>query len=209
MSSLPLFSSSLASDIGLPLLTFAFLTAGTPGPNNMMLTASGARFGWRRTVPHIFGIFCGLAVMIALSGLGLAQLFIVFPACQWLLKLAGGAYLLWLSYKLWTAKAGHSALPFLDRPMRPHEAALFQGVNPKAWMMATTIISLFAVKPEQTLQVTVMAIAVFCMVGWVTGSAWTLLGQSIRHWLQDPRRERWFNRALAVLMAGCVAWFMS
>ena len=160
MSSLPLFSSSLASDIGLPLLTFAFLTAGTPGPNNMMLTASGARFGWRRTVPHIFGIFCGLAVMIALSGLGLAQLFIVFPACQWLLKLAGGAYLLWLSYKLWTAKAGHSALPFLDRPMRPHEAALFQGVNPKAWMMATTIISLFAVKPEQTLQVTVMAIAV-------------------------------------------------
>ena len=72
MSSLPLFSSSLASDIGLPLLTFAFLTAGTPGPNNMMLTASGARFGWRRTVPHIFGIFCGLAVMIALSGLGLA-----------------------------------------------------------------------------------------------------------------------------------------
>lgn len=200
------FSLALALQLGGPMATFALLMAGTPGPNNMMLTASGARFGWRRTLPHILGISTGLVVMISLAGVGLAQLFIAFPVCQWLLRIVGGAYLLYLAWKLWNAGGGKGSLPFLDRPMRLHEAALFQGVNPKAWMMATTIISLFALQPAQTLQVTVMACLIFCAVAFCTSSIWTWFGQTVKQWLNGPGRERMFNRVLSLLMVGCVIW---
>ncbi|MFP8968028.1 LysE family translocator [Pokkaliibacter sp. CJK22405] len=204
-----LFSLTLGLQLLGPMVAFAFLMAGTPGPNNMMLTASGARFGWRRTLPHILGISVGSVVMIVLAGMGLAQLFIVFPACRWVMKAIGGAYLLWLAWKLWMAEPGKSALPFLDRPMRWHEAVLFQGVNPKAWMMATTLISLFALAPSQTLQVTLMGCIIFGLVALCTGSAWTWLGQSVKRWLNQPGRERGFNRLLSLLLVGCVIWFMA
>ncbi|MFB9885979.1 LysE family translocator [Balneatrix alpica] len=195
-------------EVWLPILTFAFVTAGTPGPNNLLLTASGARFGLARSWPHIVGIMLGVVVMVALSGMGLAQVFIRWPLVQWLLKGIGCGYLLWLAWKLLKAKNGEQALPLLDRPWRVHEALLFQGVNPKAWMMATSAISLFVPDPSQTLEITVVICLSFIMVNMITGSSWVLLGQSLRIWLQSPTNERWFNGGLAASLVGCVLWLL-
>jgi len=125
------------------LAGFALVSSITPGPNNVMVMASGANFGLRRTVPHILGIACGFVVMLLLVGLGLARLFEMFPVIRLVLTVVSALYLLWLAWKI-----AHAA-PFgsdsaRGRPFSFLQAALFQWVNPKAWMMALSAITLYA-----------------------------------------------------------------
>ncbi|MEO1909079.1 MAG: LysE family translocator, partial [Paracoccus sp. (in: a-proteobacteria)] len=130
------------------LLGFAFVATVTPGPNNLMLMASGANFGFRRTLPHMLGIVGGVSVMAFLVGAGLMALFDILPALNLVLKVVSVSYLLWLAFKIATA-APVEERDADSRPMTFLQAATFQWVNPKAWAMCLSAITLYA--PDRSL----------------------------------------------------------
>ncbi len=195
------------------LLTFAlyaFVMSGTPGPNNIMLLASGARFGFRRTLPHMIGIGVGMGVLILSSLLGLGTLFSLFPPLYVVLKWLGGAYLLWLAWKIATAPTNE----FNDSrqqqtAMRWWQAALFQCVNPKAWMMAISSVSTFTIQGELFAQSGFWIMLVFACVNFPTIALWAWLGVSIRRWLTDAQRQRWFNRIMGAATASTLVLVIS
>ena len=121
-------------------LPFAVIAAFTPGPNNLLLAASGANFGIRRTIPHVLGIVSGLPLLVLAVGLGLGTLFQRHPEVHTVLKFGGAAFLVYLAWRI--ATAGHgTAETAPGRPLTFLEAALFQWVNPKAWIFAISGIA--------------------------------------------------------------------
>ncbi|MCH8499916.1 MAG: LysE family translocator [Marinobacter sp.] len=194
--------------LDLPLLlatiSFAFVTSATPGPNNLMLLASGANFGFRRTIPHMLGIVLGVALLLALTLAGLGELFMRFPPSQLALQVAGVAYLLWLSWKIATAPVGELSADgetLEARPFRWWQAAAFQFLNPKAWMMALAAISSFTLSGDLYLVSGLMVMVVFALVGLPAISLWAGFGVVIQQLLSSPRRQRAFNLAMGALTA--------
>lgn len=179
------------------LAGFAFATSITPGPNNLMLMASGANFGFRRTLAHMLGISLGHMFMIVMVGLGLNQLFVVFPALEIAMKVASVGYLLFLAWKIANA-APPSDGAAKGKPLTFLQAALFQWVNPKAWFMALTATTVYA--PSQEFASVILVAAVFASVNLPSVSAWTILGQQIRHVLTSEKRLRTFNWTMAMLL---------
>ncbi len=179
------------------LVGFAFVSSITPGPNNLMLMASGANFGFLRSVPHMLGIAIGFTLMVFLVGLGLGQIFDVVPALHTALKIGAVLYMGWLAWKIANAAppaegeaAGH--------PMTFLQAAAFQWVNPKAWAMALTAVSAYS-GSSSTLTAATVAL-VFGLVNAPSVSCWTLLGQQMRAFLTNPGRLRSFNWLMAGLL---------
>ena len=178
-------------------VAFAFVSSVTPGPNNLMLMASGANFGFRLTIPHMLGIGLGFTFMVVLVGIGLMQLFDAFPVSYTILKVVSVVYLTWLAWKIATAgepgtgKAGGTPMTFL-------QAAAFQWVNPKAWAMALTAITAYA--PTRDLSAVLFVALVFGAVNLPTVSVWTVLGQQIKRVLTNPVRLRLFNGTMAALL---------
>lgn len=187
----------MTSAILAALLGFAFVTTVTPGPNNLMLMTSGANFGFRRTVPHMLGIAGGVSLMALLVGLGLMALFEAVPLLSGILKVISVLYLLWLAYKIATA-APIEARDAKARPMTLIQAAAFQWVNPKAWAMCLSAITIYA--PDRTLLSVAIVAGVFALVSLPAISAWTWLGTIIRQWLSSPRRLQVFNLTMAALL---------
>ncbi|MFU8865183.1 MAG: LysE family translocator [Rhodobacterales bacterium] len=187
----------MSSDVFLALAVFAFVSSITPGPNNLMLMASGANFGFRRTVPHMLGIGIGFGVMIVLVGLGLVRIFDAFPVTHLILSTVGIVYLLWLAWKIAHASAPDSARAGA-RPFTFLQAALFQWVNPKAWQMALTAITLYA--PDRSATAILWVGLVFALVNLPSVSTWTVLGQQMRRVLSSPARLRAFNWSMAALL---------
>ncbi|RNF34221.1 LysE family translocator [Paracoccus methylarcula] len=181
----------------LALAGFAFVTSATPGPNNMMLMASGANFGIRRTVPHMLGVAWGFALMIVLVGLGIDRLIAANPALETALKWISLAYMLWLAWKI-----AHAAPPQQSgetaraRPFTFLQAAAFQWVNPKAWAMALGALSAYAAGVGGALVVG----AVFAVVNLSSVSIWAMSGQGLGRLLTTPGRLRLFNVSMAVLL---------
>ena len=179
------------------LLGFAFVTTVTPGPNNLMLMASGANFGFRRTLPHMLGIVGGLSVMALLVGAGLMALFDALPALNLVLKVASVCYLLWLALKIATA-APMSERDADSRPMTFLQAAAFQWVNPKAWAMCLSAITLYA--PDRTLLSVAIVAGAFAVVCFPAISVWAWLGTVVRQWLSNATRLKVFNITMAALL---------
>jgi threonine/homoserine/homoserine lactone efflux protein len=176
------------------LTGFAFVTSITPGPNNLMLLASGTHFGWRRSLPHLLGISFGFGVMLASVGLGLGEIFTRFPGLHDVLKWASLAYLLYLASKVATAAPPSSEGGDGGRPMGFGAAALFQVVNPKAWAMALTAVTAYG-------ELGIAALTtVFVLVNLPCCGSWALLGEQMRRWLHRPRALRAFNWGAAALM---------
>lgn len=182
------------------LALFAFVSSITPGPNNLMLMASGANFGMRLTLPHMFGVALGFTFMLALVGLGIVQLFDAYPLSYTILQVASVAYLLFLAYKIATSASPTGSEQRRAKPFTFIQAALFQWVNPKAWTMALTAVSLYA--PDKQTDAVLMVAIVFGMVNFPSISVWVLLGQQIKSWLASPARLRTFNMTMAVLLVG-------
>ena len=184
-------------DVLSALVVFAFVSSATPGPNNLMLMASGANFGFARSVPHMLGIAIGFGVMIIGVGLGLIQIFDAFPLSYMALKILSVLYMSWLALKIARAapaaagKAGGAPLTFV-------QAAAFQWVNPKAWAMALTALSVYAT--EATLVAFVLVAGVFSAVNLPAITLWTILGQQMSRLLTNPGRLRAFNWSMAVLL---------
>jgi len=179
------------------LIGFAFVTSITPGPNNMMLIASGANFGFRRTIPHMIGISVGHMAMTLIVGLGLAGIVQAEPHILVVLKWVSVAYLLWLAWRLANAAAPGEAKA-AGKPMTFFGAALFQWVNPKAWTMSLGAVSAYAVTPTPTV-VAIIAV-VFAAVNLPSVSLWTIAGQQLRRFLTSPARLRVFNWTMAGLL---------
>ena len=187
----------MTPDLLLSFVLFAFATAGTPGPNNMMLLASGANFGFRRTILHILGISAGLGVMVVAMGWGLSGVFKTFPILHEILKWVGAAYLLWLAWKIATAK-GISDKTAGSTPMTFLQAAAFQWVNPKAWAMALTAATTYM--PDGSTTGVFLVAGTFMLVGAPCSAAWAGFGQGMRPFLDRPAVLRVFNVTMAVLL---------
>lgn len=187
-------------DVFLALFVFALVATITPGPNNLMALASGVNFGFRRTVPHIFGIACGFLVLTVAVGLGLGSMLTAFPALHTALKIAGGAYLLFLAWKIASARSLSGGADARAKPMSFLEAAAFQWVNPKAWVLALTSIAVYA-SPQAPFLTAGLVILVFVSLIPPCVALWTGFGTALRTWLSDPVRLKWFNIAMGIALA--------
>ncbi|MGB3554712.1 MAG: LysE family translocator [Jannaschia sp.] len=183
-------------DIFLALVAFAFVSSITPGPNNLMILASGANFGIARSVPHALGISGGFGLMIVLVGLGLARAFEAVPGLKMGLALVSVAYLLWLAWRIANA-ATPERRAAEGRPMTFLQAAAFQWVNPKAWTMALTAVTLYTASGPWAV---VPVAAVFTIVNLPAISCWLVLGVQMRRFLTSPARLRAFNWTMAALL---------
>lgn len=186
-------------ELTLALLGFAFASSVTPGPNNMMLMASGANFGFGRSLPHLAGIGAGFALMIALVGFGLAQLFELFPILHWVLKIGAALYMTWLAWKIATAAPKLDAPEDVGKPFTFWQAALFQWVNPKVWAMALTVVSVYMPETLGVLAPVIVAL-LFQIAGVPFMVAWAVLGVGMRRFLTSAGRLRVFNGIMGALL---------
>lgn len=180
-------------------LGFAFASSVTPGPNNMMLVASGVNFGVRRTLWHVAGINVGFPVMLLLTGLGLGQVFQRYPMIYTAMKVVGIVYMLWLAWKVATSGPVREGEGTAGRPMTFWQAVAFQWVNPKAWAMVIGAIAAYTV-PENYIGSLLIITAVYALVGTPGSMVWAMFGAALRNWLRDPAKVRLFNIAMAALL---------
>ena len=190
----------MTMEVLLSVLLFALVSTATPGPNNIMVMASGMNFGVWRTLPHYLGICIGFPAMVLVISLGLGQLFEAVPVMHQVIKVLGISYLMYLAWRIATTATEISA----DRASRPlsfWQAAAFQWVNPKAWVMAVGALATFTTVSGEVLAqalwiaVAFMAVAVPCVGSWMLG------GAGLRRLLQKPVYRRWFNWTMGVLLA--------
>lgn len=186
-------------ELFLSLLGFAFVTTITPGPNNFMVLASGANFGFRRTIPHMLGISIGFPLMVVAIGLGIGGFLDRLPELHRILKFVAFAYLLWLAFHIARASdrppsgAGSRPLSFLG-------AAAFQWVNPKAWAMALGVVPLYTTTGGNHLaEIGIIAFA-FALVCLPSCGSWCLFGTAIAHHLERRAWRRRFNYTMAALL---------
>ncbi|MEN2469326.1 MULTISPECIES: LysE family translocator [Burkholderia] len=179
-------------------MLFALVTSITPGPNNTMLLASGVNFGFRRTMPHLFGISIGVAILMLSVGFGLGEAFKRMPVLYTILEAASVAYLLYLAWRIGTSGEvkAHGAKP---RPMTFIEAAAFQWVNPKAWMMVLTAATTVRLSADYGMNAAWMAV-VFILIGFPCICLWAAFGLGLRRFLSNRRALRIFNVTMAVLL---------
>lgn len=187
-------------DAVIPFVTFAVVAAITPGPNNLMLAASGVAFGWRRTLPHLLGIPVGLSVLILISGLGVGTLVTTVPAAALALKTLGSVYLLYLAWTLRGAFMQLSGARTRGRPIRFYEAALFQLANPKAWIMALSAVSIFVPLASSAWTGLAAVLAGFTLITLPCAGLWLTLGVGVERWLVGARLRTAFGIVMGVLM---------
>ena len=178
------------------LCAFAFVSSITPGPNNLMLMASGANHGVWRTLPHFLGVVLGFMVMIMLMGNGLVQVFEVWPLSYEILKICSIAYLVYLAWKIATSQPPSGEVS--GTPLNLLQAALFQWVNPKAWTMTLSVLTVYA--PSQGF-VAVALVALVCgLVNMPSVFVWVVLGSKLQNLLDSPIKLRVFNYGMALLL---------
>lgn len=183
------------------IIAFVITTCVTPGPNNTMIMASGLNYGVKRSLPHFTGICLGFSVMVISVGLGIAQLFERFPILHIILKLAGAAYLTYLAYKIASApvvKIDSSR----GKPFSFLQAAAFQWVNPKAWVLAVgATVTYTVISDSYVLQVLTIAV-IFLVFGSPCTMLWLWFGASLKHIMQSPAYVKVFNISMALLLMG-------
>ncbi len=182
----------------LALTGFAMAASWTPGPNNMMLAASGATFGWRATVPHAMGVALGFPLMIFLIALGLGEIFQRSAALRAGLAWGGFAVILYLGWRI--AMAGAAKTGARARPLNFFEAAAIQWINPKGWVMAVAAAATYASGGAPLREAGVLA-AVFLAVSLPGAQGWTLFGVGIGRMLGTGVRLRAFNVIMGLLLA--------
>ncbi|WNN44682.1 LysE family translocator [Winslowiella toletana] len=189
----------------LSMLGFLWVAAITPGPNNMLLTASGANFGFLRSLPLMIGIMLGMQAMLLLVAFGVGGLLLIYPSLHLILKIAGSLYLLWLAWKI--GSASYEKLETGEGPTAPMpfwQGGLLQLVNPKAWLMALGAVASFSLAGE-AYRSSVMAISIgIVSVNIVSGMIWLGFGTLIGRILRSRRAWAIFNISMGLLTAACV-----
>ncbi len=185
-------------DVLIALSGFMFVTSMTPGPNNIMLLASGVNFGFRRTLPHMGGVVFGFLFMLLCIAVGLGQLLERAPAIYRVLKFLGGAYLVYLAYKIAMSGPMESDGE-ASRPLTFWAAAAFQWVNPKAWVATVTAVATYSDVTHYTNTVLIVAFVSF-LASLLSVSSWTFFGTTLRGLLSNPLTLRRFNITMGLLL---------
>lgn len=180
------------------------LSAGiTPGPNNIMLMTSGMNFGIKQSIPHLVGVCIGFPVMVILIGLGFSIVFNQYPIIHEVIKILGLIYLLYLSWLIASANPdkleGKKSKPFTFL-----QAALFQWVNPKAWVIATSSISAYTTLDDNIHWQVLSIAAIFFIAAVISSSTWLIFGKGIKQVLQSPKQQRLFNISMALVLVASV-----
>lgn len=180
------------------LALFAFVSSITPGPNNLMLLSSGVNFGWRRTLPHMIGVASGFTFMVFLVGIGVIQLFDMVPQSYVVLKWFCIVYLSYLAVKI--ARSGNAVARESGsvKPMTFIQAVLFQWVNPKAWTMALSAISVYA--PERDLMSVIWVSLIFAAINLPSITVWVVVGDRLQQFLTSAVKLKIFNYFMATLL---------
>ncbi|NHB93996.1 LysE family translocator [Photorhabdus cinerea] len=188
------------------LTTFLFISSITPGPNNMLLTSSGANFGVIRSLGLIFGILLGMQTILYLAAFGIAALLLVYPAIHTIMKIAGSLYLLWLAWK--TVTASYRRLDTkgsaVIKPVRWYQGWLLQFLNPKAWLMGLGSVGSYSIAGEQYLYSIIVISGAMVLISFLSSIVWAGFGSLIGTLLRS--RNAWFifNIMMGILTAACV-----
>ncbi|MBL1417885.1 MAG: LysE family translocator [Moritella sp.] len=189
----------------LSMAIFALVGAISPGPVNIIATSSGACFGFRRTVPHVIGATFAYTLIVLLVGFGLSQSLVQFPEITHFLKYLAGIYLLFMSFKIATAVPLNSTInAAVKQPPAFIDGVLSQGLNPKAWLVSMSGVSIFvSVQTQSTFYLLVFSAISFtvCFVGI---STWAAMGHIIRDRLSTRTRQIRFNMMMGLLLSGTV-----
>ncbi len=180
------------------LLVFALIASFTPGPNNALLMASGMTHGLRRTLPMAAGVALGFPLMVGLIGLGLGRVFELYPIIYTVLKYLGAAYMLYLAWKIATAKPSVGETSDAA-PLGFFRMVIFQWINPKGWVMAVTALAAYTVPADYDVGVAIVA-ATFLVIGIASSLTWAAFGALLKSTMSDPRYFRAINLALAVML---------
>ena len=195
--------------IVIPVLLFVLTMTVTPGPNNMLLTASGARFGYRRTLPFIAGIVLGIISQLILSALGLGYLFQHYPLAQKVLKIAGSAYILYLAVKIAmpsgkSKKKGEN----VEEPMHLIQGALFQYLNPKAYIMTITAMSVYPLQGAMYFRSSMFILLSFLIICPLSISLWAGFGSLLKKFMKEGRYAGRLNLFLGGITALSVVFIL-
>ncbi len=192
----------MSFELLLALAAFALVTSVTPGPNNIMLLTSGVNFGFRRTIPHAFGVTIGFTLMILIVGLGVGQILTADPRVFLALKVISILYMLWLAWKIaHSGPVDGSDGANSGVPMTFLQAAAFQWVNPKAWAIALVGTANYTIAGNYMWSLVVICLA-FLAINLPSISLWVGSGVAMRRLLQDPVKVRVFNWAMAAVLVG-------
>ena len=188
------------------LVGFAFVASITPGPNNLLLMSSGALFGWRPTLPHLGGVQIGFAIVMTSAVFGLGKLVDAWPWLVTVVRVAGAAWLAWLSLRFFKAavrdadtEARMEAAP-ISRPFRFYEAVLFQWINPKALVAAISTAGAYIAIADEAWQRAIVMVGVFFTVGGVACTTWMIAGESLSRYMSTGRSATWVNAAMGGLI---------
>lgn len=184
----------------LSIATFTFSTVMTPGPNNIMLLSSGLTFGYKRTLPHILGVMLGFPMMVVLVGFGMGVIFDKYPFILSVLKIVGFFYLLWMAYKIATNISIYEVKDREGKPFSFLQAAAFQWVNPKAWIMAITSISIFVTSIENPFIQVLSVATIYLLSGVISTNTWALGGVLLKQVLKSKKSVSIFNKTMAFLL---------
>jgi len=185
----------------LALAVYNFIMYATPGPNNSILTASGIKFGFIRSIPNVLGIPTGHGLQLALVCFGLGSLFIKYPILFDVLRYVGSAYILYLAYKMF-GSLNISKSEDRSRPLNYYEAILFQFVNPKAWVICSTAVTLYYPKNENILVGTLFMVVMSTIVNIPSISIWAYGGSIIRQYLGNEKLKKTIELLLAIMLIG-------
>lgn len=186
-------------EIYLAIIFFAASTTITPGPNNIMIMTSGLNYGVKNSIPHLLGICFGFPAMVVMVGLGFSVVFEMYPLFHEVIKVVGVVYLLYLAWLI-ASSSPTSLEAEKSKPLSFIQAALFQWVNPKAWVMASGAVSAYtAVSSDIFLQVLIIALAFF-VVAFPCVGIWLFFGAGLKKYLDSPKRQKIFNLSMALLL---------
>lgn len=195
--------STIEAELFVSFVLFGVIAAVTPGPNNVMLTTTGLNFGVRRGIPHLLGICVGFPIMLALIGLGFATLFQLYPVLHDAIKIAGIVYLLYLAWKIATASGSVGAVS-QSKPINFWQAAAFQWINPKAWIMGSSALAAYTTLDDSFfLQVLIICIT-FTLITLPCAGIWLVFGAGLQHFLKNPRHLKIFNLVMALLLIASI-----
>ncbi|WP_341895954.1 LysE family translocator [Ferrovibrio terrae] len=194
---------------GLAFFLFSVVAAITPGPSNVLLVATGAQAGFWRGLPCLFGVSAGMGSMMVLAAYGLGSIVLAHPQALQVVRIAGAAFLLWLAWKIATAPAGDSTAVAPPRPVGFLGAAALQWVNPKAWLVSAGAVATYLPggADEAILQSAGFAL-VFVSAALPSGLLWLVFGAAAQRLLRSARRQRVFNIAMGLALAGSVAMIL-
>jgi threonine/homoserine/homoserine lactone efflux protein len=187
-----------------PVFLFALSSSLTPGPNNFMILNSGLTFGVKKSLPHYWGICLGFPIMALAVALGFGAVFMKYHWLKQTLKIIGIIYILYLAWQIAFATGSNSSEKSAGKPLNFFQASLFQWVNPKAWLMAISAISIFSIT-NNYLSNAVIISAIFLFFCLPCVGAWLLFGASLQKILKEKKHQQWFNRAMAVCLVASIA----